>query len=71
MKHGDTGSYPRKRVALLITTFYRGFINAMMECPIITLITYFLFCYTQICQFIVQASRGKRKCTFYGSEFKK
>lgn len=30
----------------------------MMECPIISLITYFIFCYTQICQFIVQASRG-------------
>lgn len=29
----------------------------MMKCPIISLITYFLFCYTPICQFIVQASR--------------
>jgi len=58
MKHGDTGSYPRKRVALLITTFTGGFIDAMMECPIISLITYFLFCYTQIGQFIVQGSRG-------------
>ena len=58
MKHGDPGSYPRKRVALLITTFCRGFIDALMECPIISLITYFLFCYTQNGQFIVQASRG-------------